>query len=1604
MDRSPISRRKHNKPTSPVRPPIRVTPKKKSSSERPRPSPAGKIRTVKDNSDQDDRIRIPKRAIGGIEDDPNARHFTVANVGAGGTLYLKPSRAQFIFGPPTATPPSSSEGPGDRPGGKAGEVLGTRARRMQMPRSRVVDSGSSMPPVSLHNANQRRRPRSHSFTTLSDHARSTFFDSSEPQILLNGKEAATQRPKSSLDLSAGLLDFQIPHYQLGTPRFSEYGTAYLHNSIYASTSEGGHSSIFLGSEYDKMFPIPPGRGSVMAGFMSQNTLAPSFLHPAMAVRPRSSRQSTSSSIPAATGIATLYDQIDAKPDDISCVRYNPDTGRIAAATPARLIAQITSPQFLDYELLSDFFLTFRNFLTCNDLLEYLLARLEWAIGSTNDAGRIVRVRTFVALRHWILNYFADDFVPDYDFRQRFCDLVNDLTHQLRSRPDQGGTDMNIIGELKKCWRRTCAVVWPGTSYNDNSLQSDLYPSGEPTTLDFRIPTPNSAPPIAPPRTSPKEDQTPFEVKWSDDQAVGMQRLTHSTARASRPDTEVMTFRTASIPTSPLSEASLQVLSCSVPFLRNIGAAAKKGGEAMVRSLAAQNLTISEQPRHPSGLHQHKPSIGHRHKRSGSFSDALRDKRSPLPSAKVNSLDIQSLPVIAFTGGLVRGLLLQPSPSVVDVPVPLSPGLVPRIVRPASATENTSDRAAHHAGVKRIVGDVRRVLSGRKLEDSSPNNQKPGNESKSYHSSQPSDASKMSNSSHGSKLSQTKISHPFQPLQRIDVLGARIQDSYRSVYEQTSPSLTPRERFESMVPARRERLSDTIEEMQPYDAPAFNARWNSRLTTGSRSIVIVDDTGLTNGILPTIRSNSPPDFMYLDAEKLIHGDPLEEEYASRALPDVPDNTDEASAAWRESASKPMHDMLESQPDWNDELITDMDRSTLMLPPEANARKSSTANPVGLVDMSPIRGQLRRRPGGDLKAADHVHELESTPRPHTDDSFSTICQSKRGSETASASATGSLVPPSDTESWPLRSGRSKGRKQDSMRLLQAHFSQPHAKASFEAQALKVASLLQNSQDGGVEDALMKLEGRSPTGSMVADIGNTGDEELPVKPREPPGQGPSSTGTPSDIISEESRQQRISTPTSKDRTESTELHATSTDPDEYTRLESMTSCSDGFEAMPPILPRGTKVTKFPIHNVDADELSSLISIETDNTVIKPKLEPNSNYSKMLSTPTKTSNSYGGSFLLDDDDEDEDENNAVSFSDISTEMADQTDDDSGMGMRTFFFDDNAEIPATPPSTVSPGGHLSPDIKFAAQSPRDPLSRVLKEPASALRLVSEPLDHELMIQPPDLLRQSMTSPTPGGTAHLPFVLAFEAETIAQQLTIIEKDALDEVDWKDLIGMNWQQSPPPVHNWVDHLQNEDCNGIDIVVARFNLVVKWVVSECMLTESLNERARCFTKFIHIASQCHRMRNYASMYQVTLALLSSDLARLHKTWAVVPLAEKKILERLESLCQPLRNFANLRAEMELSTVDAGCIPFLGLFTHDLRMVAEKPAGFDPTPPANEPLINFERYQNVATIVKSLLRLIEGSSRYVFYPHPVALSRCLWLAALEDKEISALSRKLE
>ncbi|KKY26318.1 putative low temperature essential 1 [Diplodia seriata] len=140
--------------------------------------------------------------------------FAVGNVGSNGIIYLRPTPAVKANGVTKST---------------------SKARRPS------------------HHA------RSHSFSTINDHARSQSIDSNTFKVVIDRPK--TSRPRTADTSSFPVLDVPIPHYRLGNPRFSTQGTAILRSSAYTRTSatDDFRSSLFsnkLTPTLGTLFPAP----------------------------------------------------------------------------------------------------------------------------------------------------------------------------------------------------------------------------------------------------------------------------------------------------------------------------------------------------------------------------------------------------------------------------------------------------------------------------------------------------------------------------------------------------------------------------------------------------------------------------------------------------------------------------------------------------------------------------------------------------------------------------------------------------------------------------------------------------------------------------------------------------------------------------------------------------------------------------------------------------------------------------------------------------------------------------------------------------------------------------------------------------------------------------------------------------------------------------------------------------------------------------------------------------------------------------------------------------------------------------------------------------
>jgi len=1299
--------------------------------------------------------------------------------------------------------------------------------------------------------------------------------------------------------------------------------------------------------------------------------------------------------------ASLYDHLTLNPDDPSVVRYAPNSAQILAATPSRLIAHITSPSFLDYELLSDFFLTFRAFVRPDDLVSFLISRLRWAVSRVDDFGRIVRVRTFVALRHWILNYFVDDFMPDEDLRAHFCNLVNALYEFLQSRSDGGGGDIKIVGELKKCWRRTCALHWPNADpFARESPEDDILPGGQPAsshstedstqTIPLPVPKPAKVPIDGPAIVSHSAKPSTL---IRPDTSKGIQHAPHpSTISTPQSYGRSGTATERGVPLSPSSEQSSHVLSCSIPYKPIYRS--DRGAEIPLfpHPVPAPMLTITSSPTTSKPPHPLQA-----HLRIGSFYDPLPTSPRPLSllQSESDGFDIPAMFVVP--GSLVRGVLYQPDSPYFDIRT-LGSLRMNKIETPDVSASNAGRYPSQtNPGVKKLFGSVRRALGSKQSareagpsgsQSIAPSSASPGNllSPTTPIPERPANAQQPRKSA---QRSRTQV--------RVDLLAAKVGDSFKEAIE---AGMEEDRAIERDILAFTKHAGSPADDATPRTR---DPRFDRSVTVGSRSIVIVDDTNpdlpLMSGAQhppsnPASRdtmslyedyvANATRSFRSQRDQKLVgHTSmPIESVILGQVMPSP--STDAGPAVYiptgfqkgskgKEPAFVPPR--VSSRQRFSNSLRSSMSatrslrkyasyhsgdsKSRCRREHSALARNSadgkSTDGEHFVLGKPPPR-QLRRRPGGDLKAATKVHDLEQPLRPRSAGSVSSL-KYDVDSVTLATKPLSEVNQAGTPATTPKkRNGRREGddgTERRSISLIQTHSSQPNLRPSFEAEVAKLAALPDDDDDGGIAAALLKLEGRYEKKTPVPSPALESTQTPIVSPIK------SEFGAEGDWrVDEDQHDRKIRH--HKEHVEDVYVHpepVSPVSPGMQTRSiyrisrssdvtvpshllaspRSLVESEESYSSIPLLErshsgPLGTRLRRLdrlilPGSNLEisTEHKGNQEQPESANSSIEHVTETDSMRRIPRGETMPRSPTMHKSFLLDDTQED--------ISEVSEGLHDEPSETESPGVKSFFDDEAVEDdrqgnaafshplrhPDTPPVVYQPRKKTPPVVNQTTFNQGLPTPGLTPTATAKLRFKSDSPISPVHNGPEH--KHANPPESAHSAPHLPFILAFDPEILAQQFTIIEKDALDEIDWKELIDLRWKQSSPSVTDWVAYLRTQDPRGVDLVITRFNLVVKWAVSEVVLTEIQDERVKCIVQYIRIASHCRRLRNYATMYQITIALLSAECSRLKRTWDNVPAADQQTFKELESLVQPIRNFHNLRVEMETGMGDDGCIPFIG-----------------------------------------------------------------------------------
>ncbi|SCU98277.1 LADA_0H11804g1_1 [Lachancea dasiensis] len=149
------------------------------------------------------------------------------------------------------------------------------------------------------------------------------------------------------------------------------------------------------------------------------------------------------------------------------------------------------------------------------------------------------------------------------------------------------------------------------------------------------------------------------------------------------------------------------------------------------------------------------------------------------------------------------------------------------------------------------------------------------------------------------------------------------------------------------------------------------------------------------------------------------------------------------------------------------------------------------------------------------------------------------------------------------------------------------------------------------------------------------------------------------------------------------------------------------------------------------------------------------------------------------------------------------------------------------------------------------------------------------------------------------------------------------------------------------------------VTSANTLTNYVAFSIVKQTNFKKRVKVIQHFVSVAESCYELNSFSSMTAIISALYSSPVYRLKKTWASVPTDCIKVLENLNTLMDPTKNFFTYRTWLK-TVKDVACVPFFGVYLSDLTFIAE---GNPDYLHRSTDIVNFNKRIRIVEILKQI-----------------------------------------
>ncbi|KAG0645883.1 Cell division control 25 [Hyphodiscus hymeniophilus] len=211
-----------------------------------------------------------------------------------------------------------------------------------------------------------------------------------------------------------------------------------------------------------------------------------------------------------------------------------------------------------------------------------------------------------------------------------------------------------------------------------------------------------------------------------------------------------------------------------------------------------------------------------------------------------------------------------------------------------------------------------------------------------------------------------------------------------------------------------------------------------------------------------------------------------------------------------------------------------------------------------------------------------------------------------------------------------------------------------------------------------------------------------------------------------------------------------------------------------------------------------------------------------------------------------------------------------------------------------------------------------------------------------------------GGTP--PTILDFDPLELARQLTIKEMNIFCLIMPEELLGSEWAK-------------RSGSNAVNVrAMSTLSTDLSNLVADTILQyDDAKKRAVIIKHWIKIAHKCLEINNYDSLMAIICSLNSSTIVRLKRTWEIVSQKRKDMLNGLQAIVEPDKNYAVLRKRLHDHVPP--CLPFVGTYLTDLTFVDAGNPATKQLPGCGDKdgmsVINFDKHTRTAKIIGELQR---------------------------------------